>query len=374
MNLSAPTRRLRSDEHGVVLVIVAMLMTVFIGFAALAIDLGSLDGAQKRAQAAADAGALAGAAALSTPTNTTAASSTATTLAKTNYPTGTPTVTASGNQVTVSVIANPPNFFGKAFPVSARAVAVPTVGGGSPGAIFAKDASCSGTGVNLGTTGLTISGGIRSSGSMNVSGQHGGTFPSTTYGNCTLNPTGTTDNSFNGSPSPSAPTQNTTLPTTWPDDYSTDFPVYPLTASGDPNCTFVASDYNFQSSTTIANGVYCASTIEFNESGLTCTCSFVAGSFTFNNGPDYLTPDFDGLSFYDINDTGVNLNANGPNFFDGGTLFAPNASVTVNAPSGNISGFVEAKDVTTNGGSSGSTWTGTGATINGTSSGAALTQ
>jgi Putative Flp pilus-assembly TadE/G-like len=376
MNLRALTRRLRSEEDGVVLVIVAILMTVFIGFAALAIDLGSLDGAQQRAQAAADAGALAGAAALTTPSNTTAASSTATTLAKTNYPTGTPSVTTSGNQVTVKVIANPPSFFGKAFPVSATAVAVPSIGGGAAGAIFASDTSCTGGGVSLGTNGgFTITGGVRSSGSMTIS-SHQGVYPSTTY-LCNLNDGTTGDNYFNGATStPSEPTVNGTFPATWPADYSANFPVYPLTASGDPNCTLVASDYNFQSlpSTTIANGVYCANTIEFNEGGLTCTCTFVAGSFQMNNGPDNFTPAFQSLSFYDVNDTGLNVNSNGPNFFNGGVLFAPKASVTVNAPSGNISGFVEAKDVTTNGGGSSSTWTGTGPTINGTSSGAALTQ
>jgi Flp pilus assembly protein TadG len=373
MKLGALTRRLGSEENGVVLVIVAMLMTVFIAFAALAIDLGSLDGAQKRAQAAADAGALAGAGALST--STTAASSTATTLAKANYPTGTPAVTATATQVTVKVTANPPSFFGTAFPVSATAVAVPSIGGGASGAIFTSDTSCTGGGVNLGTTGLTISGGIRSSGSMDVSAAHTGTYPSTTYA-CNLNPSGTTNNSFNGLASPSSPSLNTTFPSTWPADYSADFPVYPLTASGDPNCTLLASDFNFQSlgNLTIANGVYCAATIEFNQAGLTCTCTFVAGSFTMNQGPDSFTPAYRGLSFYDVNDTGLNINSNGPNFFNGGVLFAPKASVTVNAPSGNISGFVEAKDVTTNGGGSSATWTGTGPTINGTSAGAALTQ
>jgi Flp pilus assembly protein TadG len=357
-----------------VLILVALLMTAFIGLAALAIDLGSLDGAQRKAQAAADAGALAGAAALST--STTAASATATTLAKTNYPTATPTVTASTNAVTVSVTANPPNFFGKAFPVSAKAVASSAITGGSAGAIFASDTSCSGGGVTLQTTGITINGGIRSSGSMDVSGAHTGTYPSTTYA-CNLNPpTGTTNNSFDGRASPSAPTVDTTTPATWPDDYSADFPVYPLTAAGDPNCDHIQADYNFQSlpSTTLADGVYCANTIEFNEAGLTCTCTFVAGGFTFNNGPDNFTPAYQSLSFYDVNDTGLNVNSNGPNFFNGGVLFAPKASVTVNAPSGNISGFVEAKDVSTNGGGTSSTWTGTGPTLNGTNTGAALTQ
>ncbi len=374
MSLGTATRRLRSEEHGVVLILVALLMTAFIGLAAIAIDLGSLDGAQRKAQAAADAGALAGAAALST--STTAASATATTLAKTNYPTATPTVTASANAVTVSVTANPPNFFGKAFPVSAKAVASSAVTGGSAGAIFASDTSCTGGGVSLGNNAITIGGGIRSSGSMTIS-SHGSTYPSTTYA-CNLSDGTTGDNSFNGSPAPSEPKVDTTTPSTWPDDYSDDFPVYPLTAAGDPNCTasLIRSDWSFQSlaSTTLANGVYCANTIEFNEAGLTCTCTFVAGSFQLNQGPDNFTPAYKTLQFYDVNDTGLNVNANGPNFFSGGILFAPKASVIVNAPSGNIRGFVEAKDVTVNGGGSTSTWTGTGVTLNGTNTGAALTQ
>ncbi len=357
------------------LIIVGVMMTAFIASAALAIDLGSLQGAQRQAQAAADAGALAGASALSAPTNTVAASSTATTYAKTNYPAGTPTVTASGNQVTVRVTnLQPPNFFGKAFPVGATAVATAGSTGGAPGAIFASDTSCTGGGVSLGTTNLTINGGIRSSGSMTIS-SHGGVYSSTTY-ECGLTDNSGGDNTFNGSST--EPKVDTTIPATWPNDFSDDFPVYPLTASGDPNCTasLVRSDWSFQSlpSTTLSNGVYCANTIEFNEAGLTCTCTFVAGSFQMNQGPDNFTPAYNGLSFYDINDTGLNVNANGPNFFNGGLLFAPKASVIVNAPNGAISGFVEAKDVTTNGGGSGSTWTGTGPTINGANTMPALSQ
>jgi Flp pilus assembly protein TadG len=179
MSLRALTRRLRSEEHGVVLVLVAMLMTVFIACAALAIDLGSLNGAQRQAQAAADAGALAGAAALST--STVAASATATTFAKSNYPGSTPTVSVSGtpaNQVTVRVTAHPPNFFGKAFPVGASAVAGTTIAGSSTVcttigsgcmAIFAKSPSCTtgpGAPVSFGGGGQRVDGSVVSNGSV----------------------------------------------------------------------------------------------------------------------------------------------------------------------------------------------------------------
>ena len=54
-------RRRGSEESGVVLVLMAFLMTTFLALGALAIDLGSLDQSQSQAQAAADAGALAAA-------------------------------------------------------------------------------------------------------------------------------------------------------------------------------------------------------------------------------------------------------------------------------------------------------------------------
>jgi hypothetical protein len=60
---SGPTRRALKrlasrggGEDGVILVMVAMLLVVILGMAALAIDTGSFDQAETRAQAAADAG------------------------------------------------------------------------------------------------------------------------------------------------------------------------------------------------------------------------------------------------------------------------------------------------------------------------------
>ncbi|MDO3378431.1 TadG family pilus assembly protein [Geoalkalibacter halelectricus] len=62
MNLRMGATRTMRQERGAVLVMVAVLMTVFIGITALAIDLGHLHVVRNELQNAADAGALAGAA------------------------------------------------------------------------------------------------------------------------------------------------------------------------------------------------------------------------------------------------------------------------------------------------------------------------
>src|ERR1700691_6230844 len=55
-------RRLRQDENGAVIVIVAIMIAGLIGLGALAIDVGNLAYTQRRLQATADMAALAGAA------------------------------------------------------------------------------------------------------------------------------------------------------------------------------------------------------------------------------------------------------------------------------------------------------------------------
>jgi Flp pilus assembly protein TadG len=232
MNVRACLRRVRSDEQGVVIVLVALLMTVFIALAALAIDIGSFQAAQRKAQAAADAGALAGAAALST--STTAATTAATALANTNDPTGTAPVVSfpSSTQVKVVVTANPPTFFGRALGLTKETVGASAVAGTnstvaqctSAGtsclAVFAKDTSCTTAPLTLGGLGSGIQGGIISNGS--VSATNGGNqYPGLTdYGNgsgCFWH-TGGGDTFASGTPTSVAPLTN------WPIDYSADFP------------------------------------------------------------------------------------------------------------------------------------------------------
>jgi Flp pilus assembly protein TadG len=372
-------RRARCEERGAVLIIVAVSLVALLGMAALSIDIGSFYLAQRKAQSAADAGALAGAGVLTS--GTTAANASATSYATTNYPGSSAVVTEpTGTSVKVTVSAVTPSFFGHLLGltsenVSASATAAQASSGNNY-AVFAKSTSCGALQLEEGN--LTLTGNVHSNGGITASG-HNNTYTAGSTGACGYTDNSGASNTFGSSSTPAS--GSSTLP--WPDDYSTDFPVYPLTASGDPNCTSVGSDLNLQNNNplltyssgayTLPDGVYCYSSIEFNVAPIKCTCTFVAGSFQLNQGPDVWSPEFHGLMFYDINDTSLNVNSNGPSFLAGGTVFAPKASLTINAPSGAVSGSVEALSVTINGGGP-TTWTGAGGASGGSGGSTALTQ
>jgi Flp pilus assembly protein TadG len=393
-------RRRGSQESGVVLVLMAFLMTTFLALGALAIDLGSLNQSQSQAQAAADAGALA--AAQDLPSSTAGASSDGTTYALTNYPGATVNVTpdynSTTNQVKVTVTAASPTFFGRflagnktSYNVSASAVAAAGSGGGAKYAVFAKSTACdSNATLNLTDSNLTINGGLHTNGGITEAGANN-TYDSTTYGGpngCGFDNNNNTNNKYNsgGATTPTSTTSN--LP--WPEDWTSYFSTLPLSHANDPACTITGTDLNIQNenNATLAKGVYCYQTIEFNSSGLTCTCTFVASSsMQFNQGPDSFTPDasdlaaggvpssLQDLGFYDMDSSNVNINANGFDFINGGTVFIPNSPLlTVNAPSGTVSSFIEGQAITINSGGSAATWAGSGAQIGGASSPPSLVQ
>jgi hypothetical protein len=242
MRLHRPGRVLRirtaaAKERGVVAVLVGVMLVALLGMAALAIDLGSFYQAQRQAQSAADAGALAGAEDLAS--GSTSASGDATTLAQQNFPGATVAADATStvNQVTVTVTAPTPVFFGKLLgqsseTVGARAVAGPKTGSSCPNpaagasscdAIFARDTSCSPSPITLTGGGLNIQGGVWSDGSVSQSGgnpTYSGPLTVGTGTGCAW--TGATG----GSTPVSAP------PTTWPINYGLDFPS--------PTCTGAA--------------------------------------------------------------------------------------------------------------------------------------
>src|SRR5579875_1069493 len=234
----------RGEERGVVLILVAILLTAILASAALAIDLGSFYQAQTRAQSAADAAALAAAQDLA-GSSSTAAAADGTTIAQTNYPGATVTVSQpTTNEAKVTVNASSPSIFGQALGLtSARvgATAVAAVTGTttrctSPGsncyAIFAMDTSCSNPPIMMTGGGNDVNGAMWSNGSINVGGG-GSEFGPTYYGNgsgCAMLPSlyQQQNNTFTAGPTQSAPQ------TTWPVDYSKDFP--PCGSSGEPAC------------------------------------------------------------------------------------------------------------------------------------------
>lgn len=369
-----------------------ILLTLVIS--ALAIDTATWYQKRHQTQVAADAASLAAANCLAnsgsgktctSTTDTTHAASVATQIAAANGLTiPTSEISFSSGKVTVTIPTTAPGLFARAASVgtatvSASAIASYTTASTSSTcttsscyAIFAADTSCSGTDIYLQDSGMTVNGVIRSNGSFGIS-SHKSTYASATYA-CGLSDTSGQDNTFGTSAT--EPTQlSGTLP--WPQDFTSAFPLTggQLTAANDPNCTQTGSDLNLQNggATLANNNSYCYQTIEFNEGSLTCLqCTFVASqSITFNNGSgDTFTPRYQGtLLFYDMASGGVNINANGFGFLNSSaTSFFPNASVAVNSPSGNLSGFIEAQDVTVNSGSGSAVWQGTGPQVGGSGS------
>lgn len=401
-------RRRVGQEEGATVVVVAICMVVFLGFAALAIDLGSLYKAQRQAQSAADAGALA--ASQDLPASVTAAAADGTTYAITNYPGATATVSTPYNgsslAVKVTVSSSTPTFFGKILglgsgQVSASAVAANSVAASCTSAasgcfaIFAKDSSCTQSGVTLGG-GTHINGAIHSNGSLNVGGG-GSTFGDTTYGNgtgCTVSPTGyqSQNNTFASGPTPEASM-------VWPIDYSDDFPACSgstCTGACDVSTTpcpaanqtpsFCTSATNSASETlqtynpaTLSSGnIYCdvgtgtaSNPTTWNGaitvSGGPATATFVAGTVTLSGG-DTLTACGYAAAGYTASScsasvpkpastnyplvyavgtgTSINDSAGGSSFH--GDMFAPNGTIDVGG--GTWTTFLEGLDVDAPGG------------------------
>src|ERR1700685_3073350 len=193
--------RLRREERGAVLVIVAAAMVGMIAMAAFAIDVGSWYQVERHAQSPADAAPLAGAQDL--PASESQATTDADAYVTKNFSTApTPTVTfPTSTSIKVVVAVTAPSFFGKLLGVQSTNVSATSVAGetgpattcptsgNSCDAVFALDTSCTGTPVVFGG-GTHITGGVSSNGSLNVGGG-GSSFGPTTYGSgsgCTVSP------------------------------------------------------------------------------------------------------------------------------------------------------------------------------------------
>jgi Flp pilus assembly protein TadG len=345
VSIAAITRTLRRrarHEDGVVLVIVALLMVVFMASAALAIDVGSFYQAQRQAQSAADAGALA--AAQDLPSSTVAAVA-GTSYATTNFPGSTVTVSTpyngSSQRVKVTVNATTPSFFGQFLGVTKADVSASAVAGGTgataKAAIFAHDSTCSGAGVALNGNAMTIDGAIISNGSLSDSGNPSSGYGPATYGG--PNHCSYTDNG-KGSFS-SGPTATTTL-----NPYPDDFRDHP------PTCTFSGASFTWSSNNaTIPSGVYCATgAITLSGNHLSGTdVTFIAASIVVSGqNPTYTAPSDTNLLFWVTGTTTLDITSN--SITVGGTIFAPTASVVFDGNAGGTA-FIEANDVTINGNS-----------------------
>jgi hypothetical protein len=311
--------------------------------AALAVDLGSLDQAQRQAQAAADAGALA--ASQDLPSNPTAATSDATTYALKNYPGAhvSPVTNYGGSadKIQVTVTATRATSFASIFGITSANVSATAVAGGygksQQAAIFAyadggTSASCaSDSGINIQKNNTQISGGIESNGNLTATGCGTTSLASGAYGTasgCSCNCTA----SF------------TTTPYQWaPISYPLDYRNNP------PTCTnYLTGAYTFTSA--VAPGVWCDTSGTITLNGATGTgVTFEAIGITVSNGNVSAPQDGNGtygLLLYQTgcDSTAGNLTISGNADTLNGTIFAPCATVTVSQNNASR-GFIEANNV-----------------------------
>ncbi|MGH2926952.1 MAG: hypothetical protein ACRDL8_01975, partial [Solirubrobacteraceae bacterium] len=356
------------------------------------------------------------------------ATSDGTTIAQTNYPGATVTVSEpTTNEAKVIVNASTPSFFGRALGLTSAKVSASAVAGvtqasttcSSPGssclAIFAMDSNCSDNGINFtGGGGNNINGGIWSNGTLGLNDGGGDTIGPSYYGNgpgCKMTETGGGDqingtyehNATNDPPGSAAEPPTTT----WPIDYSKDFPACggagelscsgPCDVSASPcpaanrTPSFCTKATNAASETLVSwnpgtlksGNVYCdigsgtasdpttwTGAITADQSGRTpIKSTYVAGSFSVGGGSEL---EACGYSTSGYLASGCNSSIPAPltnNYpivyavgnshpFDfpggGGSLtgdvFCPNGSITWNAGGTTIVGLLEAQDVIWEGG------------------------
>jgi Flp pilus assembly protein TadG len=351
--------RFRSDETGQSLVLIAIMMSVIFGVAALAVDAASWMQRHHQAQVVADSAALAAANCLANPgtasgsielngssqplpacsngTDTTDASTVAQDYAKANgltitTPSSQITFDTSTDHVTVSATATSPGFFSNLFGIhsttqTAGSQAKWTTAsnsscssaGSSCAAVFAMGSSCSNTGSQPGGSpiifsgsGDTLNGLVHSNGSIYEAGGGSQTLGPTTFGNgsgCEVDTDHESGDTWNGSST--IPTTGEAPITTWPEDYTTVVTAcgggltYACTGpGGTPSyCTKAAANFTFGSgqTTPISGQVWCAT-----GTGTASTPSTWNGLFDFQSSATTLTGNWIGGTV-DLDENGWTL-------------------------------------------------------------------
>ena len=181
-------RHMRRDEGGSVLVMIAILLPVMLGMAALAIDVAGWYQTRRQLQSAADAAALAGMQDL--PTSATASTDAQNYVIKNASGAGTTVTTpfnSDSNQIKVTVTKSYPSIFGGllglgSVQISASAVAKKTGTGSSKSALFASNTACGGTnGVYIVSNNVNVIGGTHSNGNLYLNANNDQLGP-TSYG------------------------------------------------------------------------------------------------------------------------------------------------------------------------------------------------
>jgi hypothetical protein len=345
-------------DSGQVIVVVAVALVALLGAAALAIDVGSNDGAQRRLQQVAEAAALAAASALpnagdtgtggtcspapTDPAGVAACNSVTTNLIGTNLSnvsvTWIPNFRTDVHQIEVAVTAKNPSILAGVLGIASttitqRAAATNAAVGGAQGVLYANDPTC-GTNRGIYTNGtandIHAGGAVESAGSLTLHSGGNTSIDGAVYGgpnNC-----GNSGNvTFTG---PNEPVDSTTAKT-WPATWNS------------LSCDFSGATFTLSSSS--SPGIYCASgniTLSNNTTG---DFTLQADSFTFGQHVTLSpAPDAPGANEQSslrllLWQTGTGRWTDGNNTTFNGGIWVPNATADI---SGNqLTGFLEAEDI-----------------------------
>ena len=348
--------RRSKSEHGQALVIMVLSLTVLLGMAALAIDVGHAYLAQRTLQSSADAAALAGAQAIP---NSTAATDLALEYsgeegmknARDNLPGVSSTITtecregaacAPVNAVVVEQTATVETSFARVLgidtiDVSARAVAVLQTGG-NPWAIFAYDSDCGSLVLKVNGGDTTVEGAIRSNGKLEVNGNNftAGFTSAGGPNDCEAVINGEDIDLGGGSDQPTI--ENDLQP--WPRYYY----------KSEFACTYTAAEFKFNTTgQTIPTGTYCASKLfEANGNNQRGTITVLAPEIKIDGDNQFFRPHQLDVLFFATGTKELILDGNGYDWE--GVIFHPGGRIKINGDSASVlKGLIEGLEVEVNG-------------------------
>jgi hypothetical protein len=358
MNRTTELRRRRScrpcDESGQAFVFLVLFLAVFLGLAALVLDIGHAYYADRSLQASTDAAALAGAQEL--PNSVKAigiahsfSGSNGSKNARANVPGVATEATVECrpqwpcepvNAVVVDEEAEVETFFAKIFgidtiPVHSHAVAVAR-SGEVPYAIYSNDSDCGGFSFKANPNEWHVDGAVRSNGDFEANGENITAGWASTRGAPCKTDTNGKNVSFGGSPDPEI--EPDLKP--WPKWFEQSEFV----------CDFTRAKFEFNASNiTIPPGVYCATeSFIANGNDQTGNITVLAPEIKINGNRQTFTPYANDVLFFATGSKEMSLNGN--NYDWKGIIFHPGGRIKINGDEMSIlTGLIEGREVEING-------------------------
>jgi Flp pilus assembly protein TadG len=354
MELRRRRSRRPCDESGQAFVFVVLFLAVFLGLAALVLDIGHAYYADRSLQASTDAAALAGAQELPNSGKAvgvahTYAGTSGSKNARENVP-GVSTEASTEcrpkwpcdpvNAVVVEEAAEVETFFAKVFgidtiPVHARAVAV-TTEGEVPYAIYSNDSDCGGFSFKANPNEWHVDGAVRSNGDFEANGENITAGWASTHGDPCKTDANGKNISFGGSPEPEI--EPDLKP--WPKWFEkTDFA-----------CDYTKNKFEFNASNvTIPPGVYCATeSFIANGNDQFGNITVLAPEIKINGNRQTFRPYAKDVLFFATGSKEMSLNGN--NYDWEGIIFHPGGRIKINGDASSVlEGLIEGVEVEVNG-------------------------